>query len=137
MLTKIISGGQTGADQAALDAAIEMGIPHGGWIPKGRLTEAGPLPEKYNLQEMPSKDYLKRTQQNVLDSDGTLFFSHGDLTGGSKGISVQMWFGIFAEPLSVVRIRELSLRQGDLLRKPENKQHELVPLLLILWMFKL
>jgi len=84
MITKIISGGQTGADQAALDAAIEMGIPHGGWIPKGRLTEAGPLPEKYALQEMPSKDYLKRTQQNVLDSDSTVIFSHGDLTGGSR-----------------------------------------------------
>jgi predicted Rossmann-fold nucleotide-binding protein len=69
MLTKIISGGQTGADQAALDAAIELGIPHGGWIPKGRLTEAGPLPEKYNLTEMPTKDYLKRTKQNVADSD--------------------------------------------------------------------
>lgn len=84
MIYKIISGGQTGADQAALDAAIEMGIPHGGWIPKGRLTEAGPLPEHYNLQEMPTKDYLKRTKQNVLDSDGTVIFSHGDLTGGSK-----------------------------------------------------
>ena len=82
MLTKILSGGQTGADQAALDAAIETNIPHGGWIPKGRLTEAGPLPEKYNLTEMPTKDYLKRTRQNVLDSDGTVIFSHGDLKGG-------------------------------------------------------
>ena len=84
MCDKIISGGQTGADQAALDAAIEMGIPHGGWIPKGRLTESGPLPEKYNLQEMSTMDYLKRTKQNVLDSDGTVVFSHGDLKGGSK-----------------------------------------------------
>ena len=84
MLTKIISGGQTGADQAALDAAIEMAIPHGGWIPKGRLTESGPLPEKYNLQEMPTKDYLKRTKQNVHDSHGTVIFSHGELKGGSK-----------------------------------------------------
>ena len=84
MLSKIISGGQTGADQAALDAAIELGIPHGGWIPKGRLTEAGSLPDKYNLTEMPTKDYLERTRQNVLDSDGTVIFSHGDLKGGSK-----------------------------------------------------
>ena len=84
MLTKIISGGQTGADQAALDAAIALGIPHGGWIPKGRLTEAGPLPERYNLTEMTTEDYLKRTKQNVLDSDGTVIFSHGDLKGGSK-----------------------------------------------------
>jgi len=84
MLKKIISGGQTGADQAALDAAMDLGIPHGGWIPKGRLTEAGPLPSKYKLKEMPSKDYLKRTGQNVHDSDGTVIFSHGELTGGSK-----------------------------------------------------
>lgn len=48
----IVSGGQTGADQAGLDAAINLGIPYGGWIPKGRLTEDGPLPEKYQLQEM-------------------------------------------------------------------------------------
>lgn len=84
MLKKVISGGQTGADQAGLDVAIKLGIPHGGWIPKGRMTEVGPLPEKYNLQEMTTKSYHKRTEQNILDSDGTLIVSHGKLTGGSK-----------------------------------------------------
>lgn len=84
MLKKLISGGQTGADQAGLDVAIKLGIPHGGWIPKGRMTEVGPLPEKYNLQEMTTKSYPKRTEQNILDSDGTLIVSHGKLTGGSK-----------------------------------------------------
>ncbi len=83
-LTKIISGGQTGADQAALDAAIELGIDHGGWVPKGRLTEAGPLPEKYQLQEMPTASDPERTERNVLDSDGTVIFSRGPLTGDSK-----------------------------------------------------
>lgn len=83
MIERIVSGGQTGADQAALDAAIELGIPYGGWIPKGRLTEAGPLPEKYRLQEMPTESYPARTLQNVLDSDGTLIVSHGRLVGGS------------------------------------------------------
>jgi hypothetical protein len=83
MLKKIISGGQTGADRAALDAAINVGLSHGGWIPKGRLTEHGPLPEKYNLQEMPTASYPKRTEQNVIDSDGTLIMSQGNLTGGS------------------------------------------------------
>jgi hypothetical protein len=83
MIKKIISGGQTGADQAALDVAIETGIPHGGWIPKGRKTEAGPLPWKYQLKEMPSDSYVERTEQNVLDSDGTLIFSHGPLIGGT------------------------------------------------------
>ena len=84
MLTKIISGGQTGADQGALDAAIKLGIPYGGWIPKGRKTQEGPLPEKYQLIEMPTADYAKRTMKNVVESDGTLILSHGDLTGGSK-----------------------------------------------------
>jgi hypothetical protein len=83
MIKRIISGGQTGADLAALDTAIKLAIPHGGWIPKGRITEEGPLPEKYQLQEMPTNSYPKRTEQNVIDSDGTLIISHGLLTGGS------------------------------------------------------
>ena len=84
MLKKIISGGQTGADQAALDVAIKIGIPHGGWIPKGRITEKGALPDKYLLQEMPDISYTKRTEKNVINSDGTLILSHGQLTGGSE-----------------------------------------------------
>ena len=83
MLKKIISGGQTGADQAALDVAIKLNIPHGGWIPKGRKTEEGPLSDQYQLQEMPTASYPKRTEQNVIDSDGTLIISHGKLSGGS------------------------------------------------------
>jgi hypothetical protein len=83
MIKKIISGGQTGADRAALDVAIKLGIPHGGWIPKGRITEKGPLPEKYRLQEMPTDSYSKRTEQNVIDSDGTLIIARGKLTGGT------------------------------------------------------
>jgi len=84
MIQKIISGGQTGADQAALDAAIKLGIPHGGWIPKGRPTENGKLSDKYKLKEMTTKSYPKRTEQNVIDSDGTLIITHGKLTGGSN-----------------------------------------------------
>lgn len=83
-LERMVSGGQTGADQAALDVAVELGIPHGGWIPKGRKTEAGPLPLKYRLKEMPTDSYQKRTEQNVIDSDGTLIISHGDLMEGSE-----------------------------------------------------
>jgi hypothetical protein len=83
VIKKIISGGQTGADQAALDAAIKLGIPHGGWIPKGRLTENGSLPKKYDLTEMPVTSYALRTEQNVIDSNGTLIISHGKLTEGS------------------------------------------------------
>jgi len=83
MIQKIISGGQTGADRAALDFAIKHSIPYGGWVPKGRKTEDGTLPEKYHLQEMPTDQYSKRTEKNVIDSDGTLILSHGLLTGGS------------------------------------------------------
>ena len=84
MLKKIISGGQTGADRAALDFAIKFNIQHGGWIPKGRRTENGPLPAKYKLNEMDTQDYRKRTRQNIIDSHGTLIVSRGKLTGGSK-----------------------------------------------------
>lgn len=82
-LEKIISGGQTGADRAALDFAIDHHIPYGGWVPKGRKTEDGTLPLKYHLQEMPTGNYSQRTLQNVLDADGTVIVSHGFLTGGS------------------------------------------------------
>jgi hypothetical protein len=82
-IKKIISGGQTGADQAGLDAAIKHGIPHGGAIPKGRLTEDGVLSDKYQLEEMTTKSYPKRTEKNVVDSDGTVILTHGKLTGGS------------------------------------------------------
>ncbi|RLC23375.1 MAG: hypothetical protein DRH93_07475 [Deltaproteobacteria bacterium] len=84
MLKKIISGGQTGADRAALDVAIKFNIEHGGWIPKGRRTEEGPLPSKYQLDEMDTNDYRQRTKQNIIDSHGTVIISRGNLTGGSK-----------------------------------------------------
>jgi hypothetical protein len=82
MIKKIISGGQTGADRAALDVAIKLNISHGGWIPKGRIAEDGTLPQKYKLQEMPNESYPARTEQNVIDSDGTLIISRGKLSGG-------------------------------------------------------
>lgn len=84
MIRMIISGGQTGADQAALDVAIKFGIPHGGWIAKGRKNENGRLSDKYQLQEKPAASRVSHAEQNVLDSDGTLIISHGKLTGGSE-----------------------------------------------------
>jgi hypothetical protein len=80
---KIVSGGQAGADRAALDVAIEYDIPHGGWVPKGRIAEDGPIAERYRLKETVSAAYEARTEQNVLDSDGTLIVSLGPLAGGS------------------------------------------------------
>jgi hypothetical protein len=85
MVQKIISGGQTGADRAALDFAIEHGIPHGGWCPKGRMAEDGPIDPRYHLQETPNRSYPQRTEWNVRDGDATVVFSIDPvLTGGSK-----------------------------------------------------
>ena len=83
MILKIVSGFQSGADIAAIDAAISLKFPYGGWVPKGRRTESGPLDVKYIAQEMPTKGYPPRTRKNVIDSDGTVIFTHGSLTGGS------------------------------------------------------
>ena len=75
MIEKIISGGQTGADRAALDWAIWRNIPHAGWCPKGRKALDGPLDYRYNLEETPSGNYLQRTEWNARDSDGTVIFT--------------------------------------------------------------
>jgi hypothetical protein len=80
---KIVSGGQTGADRAALDWACEYDIAHSGWCPRGRLAADGPLPPKYQLQETESDGYRQRTKLNVRDSDATLIFNIGELTAGS------------------------------------------------------
>lgn len=85
----LVAGGQTGADRAGLDWAIERGIQHGGWCPRGRKTEDGVLPERYQLQETPASGYLQRTEWNVRVSDATLIFTLDDrLGGGSKRTAV-------------------------------------------------
>jgi hypothetical protein len=85
MPTKIVSGGQTGADRAALDFALANEIPVGGWVPRGRLAEDGPIPDRYpGLVETESADPAVRTARNVRDSDATLIVSHGPLSGGSR-----------------------------------------------------
>lgn len=83
MIEKIISGGQTGADRAALDTAIKFNIPHGGWVPRGRRAEDGRISDKYSLVELPTDSYPLRTEKNILESDGTLIVSRGSLSGGS------------------------------------------------------
>ena len=75
MLRKIISGGQTGADRAGLDFAIEVGLVHGGYIPQGRKAEDGRIDEKYQLVELSSNSYPVRTKRNIRESDGTVIFS--------------------------------------------------------------
>ena len=81
---QIVSGGQTGVDRAALDVALELDIPHGGWCPAGRRAEDGTLGEQYRLRETESPKYHVRTQRNVHESDGTLLLYRSPLSGGSE-----------------------------------------------------
>jgi len=81
---RIVSGGQTGVDRGALDAAIELGIPHGGWCPLGRLAEDGTIPDRYRLTETDSPQYQVRTELNVVDSDATLILCRGRPSGGTE-----------------------------------------------------
>ena len=80
---KIISGGQTGVDRAALDVALQHGIACGGWCPAGRLDEFGKIPGRYPVQELRHGDYSARTRQNVSESDGTVIIYDRQLSGGS------------------------------------------------------
>lgn len=80
---KIVSGGQTGVDRAALDVALALGLPCGGWCPKGRRAEDGRIPDDYPLTESDSATYSDRTKRNVRDSDATLILTRGELRGGT------------------------------------------------------
>lgn len=84
MRIRIVSGGQTGVDRGALDAAIECGVEHGGWCPAGRRAEDGAIPARYALEETGSDDYRERTEWNVRDSDATLIFTRGRPEGGTR-----------------------------------------------------
>ncbi len=110
MLEKIISGGQTGVDRAALDVAVELGISCGGWCPKGRRAEDGVIPDRYPLTETPWHGYPQRTQWNVRDSDATLVLIRGQADRGTT------------------LTREFAARRGkpclviDLAEKPDAKK---------------
>lgn len=84
MITKIVSGAQTGVDRGALDFAIRNGIEHGGYCPRGRISESGRIPDKYKLIETSSDKYPMRTAMNVQHSDGTLIITRGTVQGGTK-----------------------------------------------------
>ena len=87
-LSKVVSGGQTGVDRAALEVAMFLNIPHGGWCPKGRRAEDGPIPSIFQLVETPSFNYAVRTEKNVVDSDGTLILFRNHITRGT-GLTVK------------------------------------------------
>ena len=101
---KIISGGQTGVDRAALDVAIALSIPCGGWCPRGRLAEDGVIPEKYPLKETESADYAERTAMNVRDSDGTLVITWAPPADGTA-YTVDVALAL-SKPHYVVDLRE-------------------------------
>jgi hypothetical protein len=86
----IISGGQTGADRAALDFAIEHGLPYEGWCPRGRLSEDGAIPISYDLQQTPSRRYAQRTEWNVRDSDATVVFTIGPQASGGTALAIKV-----------------------------------------------
>lgn len=114
----IVSGGQTGVDRAALDAAIELGIPHRGWCPKGRKAEDGVIPDRYLLRETDGTDYAERTRRNAEDSDGTLILVYNqpqDLQ--LRGGTLLTWTCCqqLGRPLLVVRLQ----RPG-----PERRLHD-------------
>ena len=107
---KIISGGQTGADRAALNWALAHGVPHGGWCPKGWLAEDGAIDKKYDLRETPEAEYSQRTGWNVRDGDATVVVSRAArLTGGS----------LFTMELAAAQ-RKPCLHLSGLLEAPEN-----------------
>jgi len=102
---KIVSGGQTGVDRAALDVAGELGLERGGWCPAGRRAQDGQVPEEYPLEETPSREYEQRTEWNVRDSDGTLILNRGPLDGGTLytvNIAREM-----ERPLLIVKLEEM------------------------------
>jgi predicted Rossmann fold nucleotide-binding protein DprA/Smf involved in DNA uptake len=116
---KIVSGGQTGVDRAALDVALTLGIPCGGWCPKGRRAVDGIISDRYPLQETETSNYASRTRLNVRDSDGTLIINRGELDGGTA-YTVELAAEL-EKPCLVVNV-DNSLAVGEIRRWLTNHQ---------------
>jgi len=133
-LLKVISGGQTGVDRGALDAALSLEVKCGGWCPAGRLAEDGVIPKHYPVTELANAGYAERTARNVADSDGTLIISNGEPIGGTRETldrSIEMrkpYLVIDSElvdigkaiELAIAFIRSLSFRAPQTARNPAN-----------------
>jgi hypothetical protein len=111
---KVISGGQTGVDRAALDAALSLGLPVGGWCPRGRLAEDGLIPDTYPLYETRSSEPHVRTQRNVEASSATLVITRGAPTGGTR-FTVEVASSM-RRPLLVVDVSESPDPVGEISR---------------------
>jgi hypothetical protein len=115
---KIISGGQTGVDRAALEWAVANSVPHGGWCPKGRKAEDGVIPMQFDLEETRSSNYLVRTRRNVRESDGTVIFSRGKALKGGTAETAR-FARAEGKPLlrlvSSLGVKEASARLGEFL----------------------
>jgi hypothetical protein len=110
-ITRIVSGGQTGVDRAALDVALVLGIPHGGWVPRGRLDENGErLGSRYLVRETATADVSVRTELNVRDSDATLVISNGVLDEGSR-LTMEKTLE-YGRPFLHVDLSEMTLHQA-------------------------
>jgi hypothetical protein len=109
-LQRVVSGGQTGVDRGALDAALDCGFPCGGWCPAGRKAEDGVIPAHYPVAELAEGDYRHRTIQNVLDSDGTLVIYFEYLRGGTEQTVLHCIRR--QRPYKLVDAAEVSAQQG-------------------------
>ena len=109
-LAKIISGGQTGVDHGALDAALDNKFPCGGWCPPGRMAEDGPIDDIYPMSEMDHGSYAERTRQNVIDSDGTVIIYFSELEGGTR-VTLQYCIQL-KKPHKLINAREIPLMQA-------------------------
>jgi putative molybdenum carrier protein len=123
----IISGGQTGADRAALDFAIEHGLSHGGWCPRHRRAEDGVIPPEYLLQETPSGHYAQRTQWNVRESDATVVFSIGPKVKGGTRLTLELAVQLGKPALHLSRANADIEMAGTILRAflEEHQVHTL------------
>ncbi|MGD0027227.1 MAG: putative molybdenum carrier protein [Xanthobacteraceae bacterium] len=113
LVGSIISGGQTGVDRAAFDVAIELGVPHRGWVPKGKVAEDGPISDRYNVFETPSQEPSERTSWNVRDSDATLIISREALKDVSPGSELtDRLASQSAKPCLHINLRVLSIPEA-------------------------
>lgn len=123
-MLKIISGGQTGVDRGALDAALHHNMPCGGWCPPQRKAEDGRIPARYPMLELDYGDYAERSLQNVRDSDGTLFIYYGELTGGTE---LALYYCLREHrPYKLIDANEISFERAAELTYEFVNQHDVI-----------